>query len=243
MKLTLLHTGLYAEGDGRAPFPAYLIQTDDGKNVLVDTGLNDQYVSQTVNAAGEHVIFQAEDEKILNQLHRLGLSAADIHYVVCTHFDEDHCGGNALFDRAEFIVQQSHYEEARLSQKQRYEVCRSYWDVAGLNYRQVSGDFELLPGIEIIVTDGHVPGHQSVLVRLPHTGAVLLPIDAMRDHRMLEPGIDPRTVSMFDTDGDKLLEGVRKFQEIIKREQVKLIVFNHDWPYWQTLRKAPEFYD
>lgn len=36
--------------------------------------------------------------------------------------------------------------------------------------RLVDGDTELLPGLELIETSGHVPGHQSVLVRLPKTG-------------------------------------------------------------------------
>ena len=43
----------------------------------------------------------------------------------------------------------------------------------------VDGDTELLPGVTLIETSGHAPGHQSVLVRLPKTGAVLLVIDAV----------------------------------------------------------------
>lgn len=243
MKLYLMQSAVYADGDSRAPFPAYLIQTDDGHNILVDTGVDERYVSQTVNPKGEHVIHRAEEEKMLSQLARLGLTAADIDYVVCTHFDEDHCGGHYLFRDAEFIVQRSHYELACSGQEQRFEVCRAAWDVPGLNYRLMNGDFELLPGIHLIVTDGHVTGHQSVLVELPKTGAVLLAIDAMRDSRMLEPGIDPRSVSMFDMDGDKLVEGVHKLKVIIEQEHVALTVFGHDWPRWETLRKSPAFYD
>ena len=51
--------------------------------------------------------------------------------------------------------------------------------------RLVDGDTELLPGLELIETSGHVPGHQSVLVRLPKTGAILLPIDAVPFARAL----------------------------------------------------------
>ncbi len=45
----------------------------------------------------------------------------------------------------------------------------------------------LLPGIELIETGGHVPGHQSVLVRLPETGPVLLAIDAITGPEQLAP--------------------------------------------------------
>jgi N-acyl homoserine lactone hydrolase len=43
----------------------------------------------------------------------------------------------------------------------------------------VDGDTELLPGLTLLETSGHTPGHQSVLVRLPQTGPVLLAIDAV----------------------------------------------------------------
>jgi len=237
MKLYLMQIGLYAHGDNRAPFAAYLIQTDDGNNILVDTGLDDAYVARQAD------IFRQDDETIIAHLHRLNLTPADIDYVICTHFDEDHCGGNHLFTQAELIVQQSHYELAQSGQMERFEICRACWDVPALNYRRITGDLELLPDIHLLVTDGHVPGHQSVLVKLPNTGAVLLASDAMRSGDMLLPGVDPRAASMFDMDGDKLIAGVRKLQAVIEREQVQLTVFGHDWTRWQPLRKSPAFYD
>jgi N-acyl homoserine lactone hydrolase len=243
MRLYLFQTALYRDGDNLAPFPAYLIQTDVGKNVLVDSGFSDERAAQIVNEKSEPVIVMREADKIVNQLAGLGLQPADLDYVVVTHFDEDHCGNHFRFTNAEFIVQQSHYELACSGREERFEIPRASWDVPVLNYRQVNGDIELLPGIELIVTDGHVTGHQSVLVRLPNTGAVLLAIDAIRDGDMLKPGVDPRTVSMFDMDGDKLVEGVRKLQVIIEREEVKFVVFGHDWRYWKDFRQSPEFYD
>ncbi len=141
------------------------------------------------------------------------------------------------------VVQQSHYELARSGREERFEMCRSCWDVPGLNYRFISGDCELLPGIELLVTDGHVTGHQSVLVRLPNTGPVLLAIDAIRDGDMLKPGVNPAAVSMFDMDDDKLVAGVEKLKGIIQREGVQLTVFGHDWRCWSSCRQSPEFYD
>ena len=44
---------------------------------------------------------------------------------------------------------------------------------------RVDRDTELLPGLALIETSGHVPGHPSVLVRRPTTGAVLLTINAV----------------------------------------------------------------
>jgi N-acyl homoserine lactone hydrolase len=80
-------------------------------------------------------------------------------------------------------VQRRHYELAR-SGHPRYAAARAHWDDPALRYRLVDGDTELLPGLVLIETSGHAPGHQSVLVRLPQTGNVLLAIDAVVMERL-----------------------------------------------------------
>lgn len=98
----------------------------------------------------------------------------------------------------------------------------------------------LLPGLELIETSGHVPGHQSVLVRLPQTGPVLLAIDAIPAQRDLDP--EKRLPSPYDMDEASVRASTRTLVELAQREQVKLIVHGHDAEQWKTLKKAPEFY-
>ena len=111
-----------------------------------------------------------------------------------------------------------------------------------LPYRLVDGDVELVPGVELIETGGHVPGHQAVLVRLPQTGPVLLAIDAAA----LEADLDPDT-RLEDNGGDLdpagARESARKLFDLVGREKVTLTIFGHDEKLWPTLKKAPEFYD
>lgn len=85
-------------------------------------------------------------------------------------------------------------------------------------------------GLELIETSGHVPGHQSVLVRLPETGPVLLTIDAVSVQGNFVPD---RNASLMDSNG----EGA-----IAQHEHVALVIFGHDGPQWQTLKKLPDFY-
>ncbi len=243
MRLYIMQMGLYTPVEYPVPFAAYLIQTDDGKNVLVDTGVDERYVAAIFNDQWENLIKVEPSDQILNQLKALSLTPDDIDYVIATHFDEDHCGHNFLFRKAEFIVQKSHYELAKLGKEARFETCRSCWDRPELIYRQIEGDITLLPGIDLIMTNGHVVGHQSVIVHLPNTGAVLLAVDAIRDGDMLEPGIDPRTKSMFDMDGEELIVGVEKIKSLMTKEQVQLSVFGHDGKRWQSLKKSPAYYD
>jgi N-acyl homoserine lactone hydrolase len=243
MRLYILESAMYTGGEIEIPFPVYLVQTDNGRNVLVDSGWDEELAASTVNKQGRQVIRMTENNRLINQLNAIGLTPESIDLIICTHFDEDHCGNNRLFHQAEVIIQQSHLELARSGKERRFEVTRPYWEQPTIRYRAVVGDVVVAPGVEILVTDGLVTGHQSVLFRLPKTGNVLLTIDAIRDGDMLNPGADPRKISMFDMDADKLLEGVDKLRSVLERENVQLVVFGHDGKRWPSLRKSHQFYE
>jgi N-acyl homoserine lactone hydrolase len=106
----------------------------------------------------------------------------------------------------------------------------------------VDVDVELVPGVELIETSGHVPGHQVVLVRLPHTGPVLLAIDAAAMEAELDPGTRLEN-NGADLDPTGARESAQKLFELVKRERVTLTVFGHDENLWPALKKAPEFYN
>src|SRR5256886_12706133 len=150
----------------------YLVQTNDGKNILIDSGLPADYTPPPGTPSREN------EKNVLEHLADLGLRPEDIDLLVCTHFDVDHAGYHDAFTKAEFIVQREHYELAR-SGHPRYAAARAHWDQPALRYRLIDGDTELLPGLTLIETGGHAPGHQSVLVRLPQTGMILLAINAV----------------------------------------------------------------
>jgi N-acyl homoserine lactone hydrolase len=100
----------------------------------------------------------------------------------------------------------------------------------------------LLRGIELIETSGHVPGHQSVLVRLPKTGPVLLAIDAMA-HALGDHTPENRPIGPYDLEESGTRASTRKLVDLAARERVALIVYGHDPDEWKTLKKAPEFYE
>jgi N-acyl homoserine lactone hydrolase len=93
--------------------------------------------------------------------------------------------------------------------------------------------------LELIETSGHVPGHQSVLVRLPETGPVLLTIDAVARQNSFTP---EREAGPMDMDVEMLRTSTRKLLALARREQVPLTIFGHDGEQWQTLKKVPDFY-
>jgi N-acyl homoserine lactone hydrolase len=214
------------------PFGCYLVQTIDGTNILIDSGM------PAVTQPPPGVPMPDMGKDVLEQLAELGLQASDIHMLICTHFDMDHAGRHAAFTNAELIVQRQHHELARGGHP-RFARNRPQWDQPLSRYRLLDGDTELLPGLEVIETSGHVPGHQSVLVRLPETGPVLLTIDAVLQQALFTP---EREATPLDMDLEMVRASTRKLIDLAEREHASLVVFGHDGNQWQTLKKVPEFY-
>lgn len=226
-------TGVYQAGDEAIPMSVgcYLVQTNDGRNILIDTGFPDDYV--TANRPG-----MERGPNVLQQLETLRIVPTDIDTVICTHLDIDHAGYHAAFPHAEFVVQHAHLADAR-GGNSRYDASRPYWDRPELNYRTVDGDVELLPGLRLLATSGHVTGHQSVLVDLPETGPVLLAIDAVSIERAFTPD---RVASPIDQNEAELRASTGKLLDLVEREHVALTIFHHDGAQWARLKKAPEWY-
>ncbi len=257
MRLHLLELGLFSDG---TPVPGALIRTDDGRNLLVDTGcppLAEPWPPDDAQAAAHlaycrrsllHDFGAADAEGLLDglgvrlpgRLSALGLEPADVDAVICTHLDTDHAGWNHLFGGAELWIQRAQYWWARSSADPRVAMNRSRWADPALRYRLVDGDVQVAPGVELVATPGHVPGHQSVLVRLPRTGPVLLTGDAVpvKGEFRRDRGACP-----FDMDLGGAIDSTRRLLELVERERVALVVFGHDAAQWPGLRRAPEYYD
>ena len=238
MKLFLMQLATLQPDD--VPVPVYVVQTDDGKNILIDTGFPESFAGNSIELPGGRTVEMPVENFVVNRLSSIGLQPADIDIIICTHLDADHAGGHRAFVNAEFVVQREHYETALSSEDPRFAALRGEWDQPNLRYCLVEGDVELLPGIELIESSGHVPGHQAVLIRLPDTGAVLLAIDAIPHSSMLDA--DTRWVMPIDMDEAGTRASTRKLVELARRENVKLIVHGHDAAQWATLRHAPQFY-
>lgn len=112
------------------------------------------------------------------------------------------------------------------------------WDQPNHRYRFREGDWELLPGLRVIETSGHVRGHQSVLVSLPKTGKVLLTIDAVSEAWCFTR---ERVASPTDEDAQGVCASTIKLLDLVAHEKVALVVFGHDAEQWQTLKKAPAY--
>lgn len=212
------------------PIVCYLVQTDDGKNILIDSGLPEVIPEDAQE-------FQ-NGVDVIQQLARIGIQPEDIDTVISTHYDGDHAGRHAAFTKAQYVVQRVHHADAPTNP--RYASIRAEWDQPLERIRLVDGDTVLLPGLELIETSGHVLGHQSVLLRLPKTGTVLLTVDAVSFAAWFTR--EPKEEDGAPND-EATLASVIKLLDLVEREQIGLVIFGHDPEQWQGLKTLPEYYE
>lgn len=130
------------------PIPGYLIQTDDGRNILVDTGMDRSHIANPGATFGETAfgdvlkVEMTESDYVVNRLAELGLTPEDIDILVATHFHFDHAGNTRDFSGSEIVVQKDCYDDIRRPDA-RYP--RDTYDIPGLSWRIVDGDVEIAP--------------------------------------------------------------------------------------------------
>ncbi|MBE3584420.1 MAG: N-acyl homoserine lactonase family protein [Limnochordaceae bacterium] len=219
------------------PIWGTLLETPEGW-ILVDTGMHPDHLTDP-NATFRGTPLEGKIQPIMEpkdlasaRVRSCGVEPEHIRYVINTHLHFDHCGGNRFFPQAEFIVQAEHFEWAMQSD----QCHKRDFDLPGTRWRLVRGRTTVVPGVELIPTPGHVPGHQSVLVHLPQTGPVILTADAITLYETVRPDApvtawDP---VMYKQSAEMLLR--------MQRELNAHLFVSHEQEVWDRWRHAPEFY-
>ncbi len=158
-----------------------------GEAVIIDSGMHDGHVEdpgstwRATDLERELVPVMTTGDRIGAQLSILGLRPRDITFIINTHLHFDHAGNNLMFPQARYLVQQEHLDWAKGN-----PACpNQYWADEGRHYEGLSGAVDLWEGVSVIPTPGHVPGHQSVSVRLGRE-QVLVCGDAIYSHEAME---------------------------------------------------------
>ncbi|GAA2749115.1 MBL fold metallo-hydrolase [Amnibacterium kyonggiense] len=144
----LLVGDLLVAEDERLPIFVHLIDHPDGR-LLVDTGVTELHPAL------------ADMEPRLHPLTEHDLDLASIDVVVNTHLHADHCGGNHLFAGTPILVQRTELADA--SEQEDYTL-RDWVHAPGVEYVEVDGDHEALPGVRLLAAPGHTRGSQIVVV-------------------------------------------------------------------------------
>jgi glyoxylase-like metal-dependent hydrolase (beta-lactamase superfamily II) len=143
-----------------AALKTLLIQTNQD-NILVDTGAGE--LPEKLQKF--YKINRKPEQNLKTQLAQHGFKPQDINIVVNTHLHFDHCGNNALFPHAKFIIQAEEYDYALKPERfQEAAYAKELFDFKA-NLQLIHEEFMLSDEISLVPTPGHSIGHQSVIIK------------------------------------------------------------------------------
>ncbi|MDA9392908.1 lactamase [Bradyrhizobium sp. CCBAU 45394] len=201
---------------------------------LWDTGIADSVAAMPngLVPADPKAVTWRRPRTLAAQLEQLGVKPDDVKAMAVSHTHPDHSGNVELFPQAVLYVQKAEYDWPGANNEPRFKPSHPVEQLAG--DKDVFGD----GSVTILSTPGHTPGHQSLLVKLPKTGAVILSGDAVH----FRDNWDNRRVPSMNVNKDQSAASMQKIADTLSREKAQLWI-NHDKAQRDSQKMAPEFYD
>jgi glyoxylase-like metal-dependent hydrolase (beta-lactamase superfamily II) len=202
----------------------YVIRHPRG-TLLWDTGVPDAIATQPDGIRGQmyHV---RRAQTLLAQLTQLGLSPDSIDYLGISHLHFDHAGNANMFRSATWLVQAAEHDAAFSDRAGQMGFdSAQYSALRNSRVEKLNGDYDVFGDSSVVIlsTPGHTIGHQSLLVRLPATGNVLLSGDLwhFRENRQL------RRVPGFNFHQAQTLASMDRVEQLLRLHNARLII-QHD---------------
>ena len=237
VQLHVLDYGLFkVHANGRViGICGFLIVTDQGERILVDTGFPQKY-AQDVEAASREdrlggfgeVLHLTHENFPKAQLAKSGVEMGDIDLLIITHTHIDHVGGLCDFLDIPILIAKAE----RDLDKPMYWGNVQPMEWPEREYLLVTEDFDLGPNMRVFLVPGHAPGQLAMLLDLPESGPMLLVSDAIsRPDEVIEEFAGSWNETLAIENGNRLIT--------LAKEQGAEIIYGHCPAQWPDLRKTP----
>ncbi len=227
---------------GRMAIPCFLIRHPKG-DLLWNAGLPDA-LSALPGGTGEGGppgSRMAMPVTLRDQLRRIGLDYGDIRWFAFSHAHPDHVGNGPALVNATWLINRREQAWLRRSPT------------------PLGADIGLLPAIDaakaridididhdvfgdgtvrILQAPGHTPGHQVLLVKLPHAGAVLLAGDLYHFRQSRAHHLVPR----FNDSRADTLASMDKIERVARAARARVVI-EHDPQDFAAMPKFPAYLD
>jgi len=201
---------------------AYLVLHPSG-SLLFDTGFAENAVIDN--------IYHPVRRSLVDALGAFGVRPTDITAIANCHLHFDHCGGNPLFPGVPIFIQRREYEAA----SEPGYTLPGLADFEGATLRLLDGETEVLPGVTLLPTPGHTPGHQSLVIEAT-PGPVVLAGQAAYN---VDEYADPRSGHIWGLKAAHDQREYRQSLEGLRSLDPQRVYLSHDDCVWQAKADAP----
>jgi len=155
----------------------------------------------------------------------IGVELPEVRVIANCHFHLDHCGGNPLFPSIPIFAQRAEHDATHSLDYTLPEIV----DFQGAKLELHEGEADVLPGLRIIPTPGHTPGHQSLLVET-REGRMLIAGQATNDASEYgRAQLAWQVATSGSEDALEVPDWVARVQEL----GVRRVLFAHDQAVWE----------
>ncbi|MCR9114891.1 MAG: MBL fold metallo-hydrolase [Rhodobacteraceae bacterium] len=203
------------------------IETGDAR-VLVDVGSGNRFF-ETVG-------------QLMGNLEAAGIDPFEITHVVITHAHPDHIWGirddfdEALIPDAEYIMgeaEHAHWTQDglvdRVAPEDQQFVLGAVNSIGvdGVEWTLVGDGYEVVPGVTLIDTPGHTPGHMSV--RVDSADASLIATGDAMTHAYTNFA-HPDWYNGFDADGEQTVATRKRLLDMAAADRIAILGYHFPFP-------------
>ena len=174
---------------------------------------------------------------LVDLLGQINVKPEQIKYVGISHYHGDHIGQVGSFPKATLLIGKGDWDVLTSAKPPENANPAPF-----ANWIKGEGKVEPVPldkdvfgdgSVIMLYTPGHTPGHHSLLVKLPQTGAVLLSGDLMH----FRENYESNGVPAFNTDRSQTLASLDRAKKIAQGTKATVII-QHDA---RDIDKLPAF--
>jgi N-acyl homoserine lactone hydrolase len=224
----------------------YLVVHPRG-TLVFDTGLGDAYLgrpfSETTLGAQPNppstAYFVLVTKTLKSQLDALGYPPGRIAYLALSHPHGDHVGNANAFAGATWLVHQGDYDVMFGPSVKPESINPAYAALKNSQRKIIEEDYDVFGDGTVVLkyTPGHTPGHQSLYVKLPKTGGVVLSGD-------LYHYPEERTLNrMPEREKTTATPSSRATLEAFIKAVGAQLWIEHDITAYSKQKHAPDYYD
>jgi N-acyl homoserine lactone hydrolase len=196
---------------------AFLVRHPSGP-VLLDTGIG-------VGPPEVETMYRPVRRSLDDALRGAGVSPGEIRAVANCHLHFDHSGNNFRFPHVPILAQKIEREAVA---KANYTLPGPVAEFDGASFELLDGEAEIVTGVRVVPTPGHVPGHQSFVVDT-REGRIVIAGQAFQDAAMYARDLYAWRLDREGRPHPEYAPWVARLQEFDPWR----VTFAHDLAIWQ----------